>query len=212
MKIKIEKSAYDRNRLQAEENLLILKDNNIRSIEILGPQGAGKTSIIEQLATRLKDRYQVRVIAGDKTTTIDRDRILDRGVLSIQIETGTCHLDAFMIKKALDEHENLLDGNILIIENVGNPICPTEYSLGAEYRLVVLSMANGLYQIQKHPFLIKAADITVINKIDLAEALELDPKDFITEVRSLNPTTKIIPLSAKTGEGIPQLITELSLD
>ncbi len=211
MKINIEKSAYERNRSQAEENYKLLKNKNIRAIEILGPQGAGKTSIIEVLAMQLKNKYKIRVIAGDKTTTIDRDRILEKGVQSIQIETGTCHLDAFQIKKALGEHQELLEGDLLIIENVGNPICPTEYILGTDQRLVVISMANGPFQIRKHPFLIKAADITVINKIDLAKALEYDPEDFAAEVRSLNPTTKIVLLSAKTGEGIPQLIKTLSL-
>ena len=151
------------------------------------------------------------MFAGDLATTIDADRVAAHGVDTVQINTGTaCHLDARMIKVALQKVK-LSDYQIVFIENVGNLICPAGYSLGVDKKVVVVSVTEGPYMIRKHPLTIKSADMIVINKIDLAAALEFDIDALEADIREVDADLPVFRISSKTGEGIEGLIAALSL-
>lgn len=209
--IELEEDIMRRNDELAKENRRFLDEHGVRGIDVMGAIGSGKTALIERLADRLKGKYRIAMIAGDVTTTIDADRIRRHGVKSIQVNTGReCHLDANLIHKAL-ERLNLEDVDILFIENVGNLICPAEFRLGAHMRIVVVSVTEGEYMVIKHPLIFMSSDVTVINKIDLAEAMEVDPDKLVEEAKEINPKLKVVKASMKTEEGIEDVIEALGL-
>jgi hydrogenase nickel incorporation protein HypB len=153
----------------ALKNRELLRKHNVKAIDVMGSIGAGKTSLIEKLVQALKTKYRIAVFKGDLTTTIDAERIGRHGVKVVAINTGReCHLDANLVAKAV-QRINLEDIDLLFIENVGNLICPAEFPLGTEKRVVVVSVTEGPYMVVKHPFSFMDADITVINKEDLAK-------------------------------------------
>lgn len=209
--IELDENILQRNRDLALENSSRLLDNNIKSIDIMGSIGAGKTTLVEQMVKRLRDRCKVFVLGGDITTTIDVDRIARHDVETLQINTGKeCHLDANLIKKALDKI-NLDEIEVLLIENVGNLICPGEFPLGAESRMVVVSVTEGPYMVMKHPYIFGTAETVVINKIDLADIMEVDPNKLRDDVFKINPKATVVLTNARTGEGIEDLLKALGL-
>jgi hydrogenase nickel incorporation protein HypB len=209
--VEIEEDLLAANRSLAESNRKLLKQHGIKSIDIRGSVGAGKTLLIEKLVEKLKDKYQISVIAGDVTTTIDADRIQKYGVNTVQINTGKeCHLDAMLIKRALKKID-LNKTNLLIIENVGNLICPADFPLGAELNVTVVSVTEGDSMILKHPMIFKDADVIVINKIDLAQIMGSDINKLVNDARKVNPKAKVVLTSAKTSEGLSDFITALGL-
>lgn len=190
----------------AERNSKILADHNILSIDVVGAIGAGKTALLEKISEYLKDKKKVYVICGDITLRIDADRIQEHGAKTLQINTGReCALNAYHISKVLKALP-LNDIDILFIENVGNLICPSDFILGADKRLMVVSVTEGEHVIRKHPLLVKMSEVIVINKIDLAEILETDLDRMINDAKMINPNIKVIPMSVKTGENLDQLI------
>lgn len=195
----------------AEENKLLLKKHRIKAMDIMGSIGTGKTSIIGELVRGLRDSHRIAVIAGDLTTTIDADLIARQGAEVIQINTGKeCHLDANLVRKALNKMD-LSNVDTLFIENVGNLICPVEFPLGSDKRVVVISVTEGPNIIVKHPHVFMAADIVAINKIDLADILGADVPRLERQIRDVNPGTTIIRTSCRTGTGISELIKALKL-
>jgi len=154
---------------------------------------------------------EVAVIAGDLTTTIDAERIEAEGARVIQVNTGKeCHLDAHLVRRALKEIK--LDGvKLLFIENVGNLICPGEFPLGAHKRLVVTSVTEGPYTLIKHPYIFREADVIVLNKIDLAKAMKVNPSQMERDARKINPHVPFIKTNAVKGIGIPKVIGALGL-
>ncbi|MFW9846596.1 MAG: hydrogenase nickel incorporation protein HypB, partial [Candidatus Thorarchaeota archaeon] len=165
---------FGANEEAAAENVELFRTHHIRSVDIMGSVGTGKTQLIEALCEQLRDRYKILMVAGDLATTIDADRVASHGVDTVQINTGTaCHLDARMLRVALKDID-LAQYQLVFIENVGNLICPAGYSLGVDKKIVVVSVTEGPYMIKKHPLTIKRADMVVINKIDLAEAIGFD--------------------------------------
>lgn len=195
----------------AKKNQKLLKKYGIKAIDVMGSIGTGKTSIIGELVTRLKDKYRVAAIAGDLTTTIDADSIAKHGVNVIQINTGKeCHLDANLVRKALKKMD-LEKVNLLFIENVGNLICPAEFALGSDKRVVVISLTEGPNIVVKHPFVFMEADVVVINKMDLEEALEADVGKLESEIKEINPKTTVVKTSCRKGTGITDLIEALEL-
>jgi hydrogenase nickel incorporation protein HypB len=199
------------NKQLAEKNLKLLKKYNVQAIDIMGSIGAGKTSLIEKIVQRLKKRYRIAVFKGDLTTTIDADRIGRHGVQVITINTGReCHLDANVIARAL-EKISLENIDLLIIENVGNLICPAEFPLGTNKRVVVVSVTEGPYMIVKHPFTFMKADVLVINKEDLAKIMKINPKQLEIQVRKIKPDIKVTLTNALKGEGVRELIKALEL-
>ena len=180
--------------------------------EFLGGPGSGKTSVIERLVERLLKDYkpeEIIYIGGDIATTLDTERIAKYGVRHVQINTGgTCHLEAPHVEaaiKALGGSESLKTAKIMIIENVGNLICPFNFPLGAHARIMVADVAEGEDKFIKHPLSTKVSDVIVINKVDLAEAIGVNLDKMINDARKLNPHAPIVLVSAKTGQGIEEL-------
>ncbi|RLI32563.1 hydrogenase accessory protein HypB, partial [Candidatus Bathyarchaeota archaeon] len=156
-------------------------------------------------------KYSIAVINGDLATTIDAERISKYGVKVIQINTGKeCHLDANIVKKAIEKID-LKSIDVLFIENVGNLICPSDFKLGVEKRVVVVSVTEGEHVIIKHPLTFLEADIIVVNKIDLAEIMGVDVKKIVKDAKSINPKVKVVETSCKTGLGIDEVIKCLEL-
>ena len=199
------------NKKLAQKNKDLLKKHNITAIDIMGSIGAGKTSLIEKLVQKLKQKYRIVVFKGDLTTTIDAERIGKHGVQVITINTGReCHLDANVVARAVEKID-LNNTDLLIIENVGNLICPAEFPLGTDKRVVVISVTEGPYMILKHPFTFMNADVMVINKKDLAETMKIDTNQLAKQAKDVKPDVKVAVTNALTGEGVDQMIKSLEL-
>ena len=209
--IELEEDLLRRNRELAEANRATLRAHGVRALDVLGSIGSGKTTLISQMIQRLKGRLKVAVLAGDLTTMIDAERIEAHGVPVLQIHTGKeCHLDANLVKKALAELD--LEGlDLLIIENVGNLICPGEFPLGADERLVVLSVTEGPYTALKHPFIFEDAQYAVINKVDLADAMEVSVAGLAADLQQVKPDIRVFPASARSGEGVEEILHALGV-
>jgi len=199
------------NKQLARKNMELLQEHNVKAIDIMGSIGAGKTSLIEKLVQALKQKYRIAVFKGDLTTTIDAERIGRHGVKVVTINTGReCHLDANVVARAV-ERISLEDIDLLLIENVGNLICPAEFPLGTEKRVVVVSVTEGPYMVVKHPFTFMTADVMVINKKDLAEIMKIDTEQLEKQVKEIKPDVKVAVTNALSGEGIEELIKALEL-
>ena len=199
------------NKQLARKNMELLREHNVKAIDIMGSIGAGKTSLIEKLVQSLKQKYRIAVFKGDLTTTIDAERIGRHGVQVLTINTGReCHLDANVVARAV-ERISLEDIDLLFIENVGNLICPAEFPLGTEKRVVVVSVTEGPYMVIKHPFTFMTADVMVINKKDLAEIMKIDTEQLKKQVKDIKPDVKVAVTNALSGEGVEELIKALEL-
>jgi len=209
--IELEKDLLSKNRNLARENRKRFDRSKVLTIDILGSIGSGKTSLIKAILKKLNMDKTVGVIAGDLTTTIDAERIAEEGARVIQVNTGKeCHLDAHLIGQAIKKMK-LDDLKILLIENVGNLICPGEFPLGAHKRLVVTSVTEGPYMIVKHPYIFKEADVIVLNKVDLAKAMKINPAQLERDARKINPLASFIRTNALSGKGIEEVIRALGL-
>jgi hydrogenase nickel incorporation protein HypB len=201
----------DLNKQLAEKNIELLRKHNVKAIDIMGSIGAGKTSLIEKLVQKLKHKYRIAVFKGDLTTTIDAERIGRHGVQVVTINTGReCHLDANVVARAV-ERISLQDIDLLIIENVGNLICPAEFPLGTDKRVVVVSVTEGPYMILKHPFTFMTADVMVINKKDLTEIMKIDTDQLEKQAKEIKPDLEVAVTNALTGDGVEELIKALEL-
>ncbi|MGY5870705.1 MAG: hydrogenase nickel incorporation protein HypB [Candidatus Thorarchaeota archaeon] len=207
--INIRQDLFGANEDAASLNAVLFKKHGITVVDIMGSVGTGKTQLIETLCEHLHGRHKILMVAGDLATNIDADRVRAHGVDTVQINTGTaCHLDARMVRVALDDID-LSKYDIIFIENVGNLICPAGYSLGADKKIVVVSVTEGPYMIRKHPLTIKRADMVLINKIDLAEILEFDVDALVEDIREVDANISVHKISSKTGVGIQELIDSL---
>ena len=209
MKIKVLQNILDANDQIANRNRQVLDKNKVLAINIMSSPGAGKTSLILQTIDRLKDRVRIAVIEGDIASTIDADRISEAGVPVVQINTGgACHLDANMVSNALDSLP-LGDIDLLLIENVGNLVCPAEFKTGAHKRMMLLSLPEGDDKPYKYPLMFTESEVIVINKIDFLPFLDFDFTSFHRAVTGLNPKAKLFQVSCKTGEGIEEWVSWL---
>ena len=211
--IELNEDLIENNDRLANENNISLKRYNIKSFDVVGAIGAGKTAILEILSEKLSKDYKILVINGDVATRIDADRIEQHGVKTIQINTGReCALNSYHISQVI-KNIDLSDyrNGILFIENVGNLICPSDFILGAEKRIVIVSITEGPWVIRKHPLLFKFSDIAIINKIDLMDIIDVNIEEMINDAREINPNLKIFTISAKTGEHIKDLIEALEI-
>lgn len=208
--ISIEKDIFSANRKLAEANAAHLRAHGVRAFDLLGGIGSGKTTLIEKVVPKLKEKeLNAAAIAGDVYGDDDFQRVVALGIAAENVNTGKeCHLDAHMIEHALD-HLPLNDVDILFIENVGNMVCPTDFELGAEKRIVVVSSTEGDDVVNKHPMIFRGCSIAVLNKIDLAEAVGADLNRMEQDMLRYNPSMKIFQTNMKTGEGIDNLIDEI---
>lgn len=211
IEIKMDGNLYGKNDALARKNIERLDENKIKAVDILGSIGSGKTTVIQQMVAHLEGSYRTAAIAGDITTTIDADRIKKKGARVLQINTeGGCHLDAHMVKNALEvlDLENL---DIIFVENVGNLICPGGWLVGTHKRMVVVSVTEGPYMIVKHPIIFQDASVLAINKVDLAEAMDVDIEQLKADALKIKPDLKIVFTVAREGKGIPELVEHLGI-
>ena len=207
--IDLEHSLLEANAKLAEENRGVLDRHGITAIDFMGAIGSGKTTLIARLVEKLKDKVGIAVFNGDATSTDDQNLVAGTGVQVVQLATvNGCHLDANLVGKALKKIQ--LDGlRLLFLENIGNLICPAEFPLGAKARVVVISVTEGPWSVRKHPHMFLGAQIVVINKIDLAAAMEVSVDALAADVHKLKPDIKVIPASCKTGVGIDEVVAAL---
>ncbi|MDB6030440.1 MAG: hypB 2 [Verrucomicrobiales bacterium] len=207
--IELEHSLLQANAKIAKENRGVLDTHGIKAIDFMGAIGSGKTTLITKMAERFKDRMGVAVFNGDATTTDDADPIAKMGVPVVQIATvNGCHLDANLIGKALRKVE-LPKLKMIFIENIGNLICPAEFPLGSRARVVVVSVTEGPYMVKKHPHMFLGANVVVINKIDLAQAMDVDPNNLVRDLQILKPGVNVVLTSCKTGTGLDEVASAL---
>jgi hydrogenase nickel incorporation protein HypB len=207
--IELEHSLLEANAKLARENRSLLDRHGISAIDVMGAIGSGRTTLIGRLVGRLKDRLGVAVLNGDATTSTDADLIASQNVPVVQIATvNGCHLDANLVGKALRKID-LSNLKLILIENIGNLICPAEFPLGSKARVVVVSVTEGQYMVRKHPHMFLGADLVVVNKVDLAAAMEVSVEELAADVHKLKPDLKVIPTSCKTGVGLEELTAAL---
>ncbi len=209
MEVKVLKNILSANDQIAARNRELLDSKGIFTINIMSSPGAGKTSLLLETIKRLKDRFKIGVIEGDISSRIDADRIAQEGVPAVQINTGgECHLDANMTGTAL-ANMPLDKINLLFIENVGNLICPGEFQLGENKKVLISSVPEGDDKPYKYPLMFHIADVIVLNKIDLLPYVRFNMENFTKGVKALNQNAEIIQVSCVTGEGLDKWVAWL---
>jgi hydrogenase nickel incorporation protein HypB len=207
--IELEHNLLEANAKIARENRELLDRHGITAIDFMGAIGSGKTTLITRLVEKLKPKLGVAVFNGDATTSTDQDQIARQGAPVVQIATvNGCHLDANLVTKALKKID-LAQVSLIFIENIGNLICPAEFPLGSKARVVVVSVTEGPYMVKKHPHMFLGAQIVVINKTDLAEAMGVSVKELTRDVHTLKPDIKVIATSCKSGAGVDEVAAAL---
>jgi len=201
-RVSVQTNALKANQEIATENRRLFAGEGTVVINLMSAPGAGKTTLLEATIRELRGRYRLAVIEGDLQTALDSRRIQALGTRCHQITTGTvCHLDARMVARALAEFPvHGLD--LIVIENVGNLICPASYDLGESLRVVICSAAEGVEKPKKYPVMFHKADVVLLNKTDLATASGVDLRDLETNVREVNPKATVFAVSCKTGAGL----------
>ncbi|WP_026765659.1 hydrogenase nickel incorporation protein HypB [Selenomonas ruminantium] len=204
MEIKVIKNILGENDRIAAENQAMFQDKKVFVLNFMGSPGAGKTSVLEKTMERLKDKIKMAVIEGDLFTSKDAERIDKYGVPVIQINTaGGCHLDANMVQKTVKEM-NLDELDLLVVENVGNLVCPAEFPLGEDARAVVLSVTEGDDKPLKYPLMFKESEIALLNKVDLAPYCNFNMDSAKKDITSLHPGIEVLEVSCTKGQGIEE--------
>ena len=209
MEIKVVKDILDANEQIAQKNRQLFDNNRVFVVNLMSSPGAGKTSLILQTIKRLKVKTKVGVVEGDISSSLDAEAIGKEGVPVVQINTGgECHLDANMTSTALGSLP-LKDIELLLIENVGNLVCPAEFRIGEDIRILISSTPEGDDKPFKYPLMFHEADAVLINKIDLLPYVKFDVDAFSKTVKGINQKVAIFPISCVTGEGIEQWVSWL---
>ena len=207
MEIKVLKDILSANEQIAERNRRLLDSKGVFAVNLMSSPGAGKTSLILETVKRLRGKVRIGVIEGDVSSTLDADKIGEEKVPVVQINTGGgCHLDANMASRALDNLA-LEDIELLLIENVGNLICPGEFELGVHKKVLLLSTPEGDDKPYKYPLMFHIADVILINKIDLLPYLKFDIESFSKAVKGINQNVDIFQISCTTGQGIEDWVS-----
>jgi len=209
MEIKVLQDIMSTNKETASEVQALTTEKNIYMIDIMSSPGSGKTTLTDKLIGELKKDYKIAVIEGDIKTTKDAERLAKHDIPIVQIETerfgGDCHLESSWIRKCMDEFD-LDDIDVIIVENIGNLVCPAEFELGDDERVVVLSTTEGEDKPVKYPLAFNTSKTCIVSKIDLLPHLNLDMDELMENLRKVNPSQKIIKISATTGEGMDELV------
>jgi len=200
-RIDVVSNVLQRNEDAAERNRQLLSAAGVLAVNLISAPGSGKTSLLEQTLRRMQDR-QCAVLVGDLQTSRDAERLAGAGVHAVQINTGEgCHLSADQVSAGLERLE--LQGlSIIFIENVGNMVCPVSFDLGEHRRVALLSVPEGDDKVAKYPTLFQAADVIVLNKVDLLGILDFDPGRVRADIAKLNTRAPLLCVSAKSGEGM----------
>lgn len=209
LKIPVVQNILQANERLAEANRRRFDALGLFAVNLMSSPGAGKTSLLERTVDGLAGRFRMAVIEGDLQTSNDAERILKKGVQAVQINTdGGCHLDGNMIQIALDSLD--LEGlDLLVIENVGNLVCPAEFNLGEHEKVTILSVTEGDDKPAKYPLMFQISSILIVNKIDLLPYIDCDIEKIRSHARQLNPNQNIFEVSCRTGEGLESWLSWL---
>ncbi|HYA15567.1 MAG TPA: hydrogenase nickel incorporation protein HypB [Syntrophales bacterium] len=200
--IEIKEDILSDNKDLADEIRGNLQRHKVFMLNLMASPGGGKTSLIVNTVRSMKDKFRIGVIEGDIDSVVDAETVVKEGVPAVQLKTGGfCHLDASMIKMALDEMD-LKNLDLIMIENIGNLVCPAEFDTGANKQAMILSIPEGDDKPLKYPLMFSICDVLVVNKIDYMGIADFDMDVLKERVLKLNPKIKIIEVSCKTGEGI----------
>ena len=209
MKIKVLKNIMDLNNVVSKENRQKFADEGIFVVNVLASPGAGKTSILMKVIESINNEIDIFILEGDISSKIDATKIKAKGIPVMQINTGGgCHLDANMIKIS-KEDLNPSTNSIFFIENVGNLICPSGFDLGENIKLLIASVPEGHDKPYKYTSMFEAADVIILNKIDLLPYIDFDKESFYRGINALKPNIPVFELSCKTGEGIESFVSWL---
>ncbi len=202
MEIRLVKDILAANEVIATQNKRLFDEKGIYVVNLMGGAGAGKTTLLERTIEDLKGRYRLAVIEGDIATSRDAERIAAHDVPVVQINTGgECHLDGNMVRGGLEQFDyDVVD--LLIVENVGNLVCPAEFNIGEDTKVMIISVAEGDDKPLKYPLMFQVSSLLLLNKIDLLPHVDFDMEQFCVDAHKVNPKLEIIPLSCKTGEGL----------
>ena len=194
---------------EAEKNRAYLKEKKVFLVNLMASPGAGKTTTLVRTINAIKDDYRVAVMEADVDSDVDAETIHQLGVKVIQLHTGgLCHMDADMTQRALAKM-GIDDVDVVFLENIGNLVCPAEFDVGAAKKVMILSVPEGDDKPLKYPLMFQVSDLLLINKIDTRAIFDFDETRCAEYVHKLNPDMKIIPLSARTGEGFEEWIAWL---
>jgi hydrogenase nickel incorporation protein HypB len=204
----VRENVLDANDTLASANRDMFDRAGTYTINMMSSPGAGKTALLERTLGRLRDQLRLGVLEGDVQTTLDADRLARFHIPLVQVNTdpgfgGECHLDANMVRSGLGELP-LEDIDILIIENVGNLVCPAEFRVGEDVRVMVYSVTEGEEKPLKYPLMFRSADLVLVNKVDLLEHLDFDLDQFLGNLEAVNPGVRTVLTSARTGQGVDE--------
>jgi hydrogenase nickel incorporation protein HypB len=202
MEVKVVKNILEANEVIASQSKTLFAEKGIYVLNLMGSPGAGKTTLLETTIDHLKDKNHIAVIEGDIATSRDAERIAHHSIPAVQINTGgACHLDGNMVRGALKEFDlNQID--LLIVENVGNLVCPAEFNIGENDKAMIISVTEGDDKPKKYPLMFQVSTVLLLNKIDLIPYLDFDMERFHDDALKVNPKLKIMPISCTTDEGI----------
>jgi hydrogenase nickel incorporation protein HypB len=204
VEIDVSKPILDRNERLAAENRALLDDHQVFVLDLMASPGAGKTSTILATIAALRERYRIAVIEGDIASKVDAEKVKAHGIPAVQINTGgACHLESDMIKRAL-EALPLEELDLIIVENVGNLVCPTDFYLGENAKVMILSVPEGHDKPYKYPGIFQVSEAVILNKIDTMPYFDFDEEEFAGVVHSLNPSAPIFRIAATKGEGVEE--------
>ncbi|MBU1450375.1 MAG: hydrogenase nickel incorporation protein HypB [Proteobacteria bacterium] len=202
MKVSVVRNILEANERISQQNRKRFKEGRVFVINLMSSPGAGKTSLLERTIDALKDRIKIGVIEGDIQSDRDAERVAQKGVQAVQINTdGACHLDGNMILDAVDQFD-LKELDLLVVENVGNLVCPAEFTLGEDAKAMILSTTEGDDKPMKYPLMFQESEVLLVNKIDLLPYIDCDVEKIKSEARQLNPKITIFEVSCRTGEGL----------
>lgn len=199
---------FSENDRVAAENRALFAASGVRTVNLMSSPGAGKTSLLTHTLARLAGRHSIGVLEGDIATSIDADRLGGYGAAVALVNTGAgfggeCHLDAVMVRSALNRLP-LADLDVLVVENVGNLVCPAEFDVGEQAKAMVYAVTEGEEKPLKYPVMFRAVDLVVVNKVDLLPYLDFDLDLFLANLHAVNPTATVIQASARTGVGVDE--------
>ena len=204
MEIKVVRKVLDANEKMANQNRALFKDKGVFVVNVMSSPGSGKTTILEHTLTTLMPEIRSAVIVGDVSTTHDADRLARSGAPVVQVNTdafgGDCHLAAHVIENAATQLD-LESIDLLIVENIGNLVCPAGFDIGEDTKVVVLSVTEGEDKPVKYPLMFRVCDLAILNKIDLLPYLDYEKDLAVTSIQEIHPGMPVFEMSAKTGDG-----------
>jgi hydrogenase nickel incorporation protein HypB len=205
MEIKVLRNIFESNIKQSDELKKIFKNKGTYVVNIMGSPGAGKTSVIVELIKKLKDELKIGVIEADCEGKIDAEKINSLGIPVVQLNSGgACHIEAASVDKAMNNFENWAF-DLILIENIGNLVCPSDFEIGEDLRMVVLSIPEGDDKVAKYPRMFYTCDVMVISKFDVKDYFNYNMQRVLTDVQRVNPKMEVFPVSCTTGYGIDKL-------